>query len=107
MNKSKLSVGLIILISLMGIIGIIFLSSYNYINKTNHTSVDPYIALLIFIPVTLIGLIEFLINLKKKSTRWLAIVSILIGLAGILLLIYLDKSNTLLQYEVWIKRGMP
>lgn len=107
MNKSKLSAAFIILICFVGVIGLISIFSYSYINKTNHTSIDPYIALFIFIPVALIGLIELLVNLKKKSIRWLAIVSILIGLAGIILLIYLDKSNTLLQYEVWIKRGMP
>ena len=79
--------------------------SYLVINKSGHTSFDPYILLIIFIPSILIS--SYYIFSSDKFISVIAILSIATGLTGIILLMYLDFTNSLLQYDIWIKRGMP
>lgn len=81
--------------------------SYCLLNFSGHTAFNfsqwiwrwPFIALL------LIGIIEFLINWRVKYRA--GDLAILVSIIGMAFLWYLDFSNTMLNYEVWLKRGMP
>jgi peptidoglycan/LPS O-acetylase OafA/YrhL len=77
------------------------------LNASGHTSVDPYITLALFSPLAAMGAWGLLVGRKTGLPRKLCLTAIVLGLCGIALLVYLDRSNTLLQYEKWIERGMP
>ena len=81
--------------------------AYAAYNHSGHTGFNPYHALTVFVPIGFMGLISLLISSHSQFHQWLSVLAILIGFFGVLLLIYLDQSNTLLRYEVWIDRGMP
>lgn len=79
---------------------------YTLTNDSGHTSANPYWALLIFIPTTAFGIIGGTVSKLNQSSLWPSAICCIVGLIGCGFLIYLDKSNTLLQYEVWIDRGL-
>ncbi len=68
---------------------------------------DPYLALVVFVPVLATGSTGIVILNKRQLPLWPCVLAIAAGCIGIILLLYLDKTNTLLQYDVWLKRGMP
>ena len=80
---------------------------YTIYNDSGHTGIDPYRLLVVFVPVAIIGLIHLCVVRSPGHHRWLAASAFTIGLLGAVFLVFLDRSNTLLQYEVWIERGMP
>lgn len=95
------------LAGIIGTLSLLFIIAWTLRSGSGHTSVSPYMGLFSFIPVLSVGICSRVAARKHPATvKWsyLAAVS---GIAGILLLLYLDLSNTLLQYEVWIERGMP
>jgi len=106
MKNKTLSRSLYVSISI-GLLVIIAMGYYSVQNKSGHTSFDPYLANLVFIPVAFSGLFSVLNLMKQGKPVKLAVISFLVGLFGILFLVYLDKTNTLLNYEVWLDRGMP
>ena len=78
---------------------------YLQINRSGHTGLNPYLANVVFIPALIAGCVSLIS--RRGDTLRDGIVSLFAGAAGITLLIWLDRSNTLLQYETWIRRGMP
>ena len=90
----------IIIVSTLALIIIITLWLYVLKNNSGHTGFNLNWLYLFFIPLTLFGII------KIKNNK-LAITSIFLGILGIGSLAYLDKTNTLLQYNIWVERGMP
>ncbi len=78
---------------------------YTVQNDSGHTGFNPYLALAVFIPVVGAGCAA--LCLKRRSSVWPGIVAIGVGCAGVALLVCLDQGNILLEYEVWIDRGMP
>ena len=81
--------------------------TYAAYNHSGHTGSDPYHALTVFVPIGVMGLICLLIASHSQFHQWLSVSAIIVGFLGVMLLVYLDQSNTLLRYEVWIDRGMP
>lgn len=90
--------------NILGLLTLLGLVSYTVQNSSKHTGMNPYFLLGVFIPLLILG---FALYWQIQPHKWPAIVSIVIGLVGIVLLVYFDKADILLQYEVWIKRGMP
>ena len=84
---------------------IILILLYLQINTSGHTGINPNLANLFFIPAVLAGC--FNIISRRSDRLWGGVIAAFTGVAGITLLIYLDRSNTLLQYETWFRRGMP
>ncbi|MHC4607370.1 MAG: hypothetical protein ACYTAF_10655 [Planctomycetota bacterium] len=76
-------------------------------NDSGHTGLDPYHALAFFVPLAAAGAAHFVYSLRKGEGKLAGLIALVTGLAGVALLVYLDVSNTLLPYEVWIRRGMP
>lgn len=92
---------------LIGSTAIAALAAHAVTNSSGHTSLDPWMALLVFLPVALTGLLNRLTCSEQGCRALWGYLAIAAGLAGVLLLAYLDLSGTLLQYEAWIERGMP
>jgi hypothetical protein len=90
-----------------GLLTICALLIYTAQNHSGHTGLNPYHAITAFISLGITGLIYLLTIRCLGYQRWLSVSAILIGLLGVTVLVWLDRSNTLLQYEVWIERGMP
>ena len=91
---------LITIITTLALIIIVALWLYVLKNNSGHTGLNLNWFYLYFIPLTLFGIIKFK---KHKMTA----ASILLGILGAGSLVYLDKTNTLLEYNIWIERGMP
>lgn len=106
-SKKVLASGVLTLSFTAGLVTVGFLLTYTIQNDSGHTGLDPYHALAVFVPVSIIGLIHLAVVRPFGSAGWLAASAFVVGLFGVAFLVYLDRSNTLLQYEVWIDRGMP
>ena len=91
---------ILLISSILGFIAITVLWLYVFENGTGHTGINPNLLYFIFIPLMLLGL------LKRKKDR-LAMLAIGVAILGVTSLVYLDQTNTLLEYEIWIERGMP
>ena len=89
----------------IAVIGLLVL--YLIQNDSGHTGFDPYLALFAFVPITIVGLAHLAFLRFGGLAGWFATLAIIVGISGMGLLVYLDRSNTLLQYEAWIERGMP
>jgi len=87
--------------SVVGFLAIIAIAWYAIINSSGHTGWEPFTSLVLFVPLAVVGAVSL-----KKSGRPAAF-ALGIGLAGISLVVCLDQTNRLVQYERWIKRGMP
>ncbi len=107
MNKKNIATGVVILAALIGLATLAAILIYTVQNETHHTGLDPYLALVVFAPVAVIGIAHLALVRSAGAARWCALLTFVIGIAGVGLLVYLDQSNTLLQYEVWCERGMP
>lgn len=90
-----------------GLLALVVIVAYAIHNDSGHTGVDPYCGLVVFLPVTIVGVVHIFGARRLGLPRWLGVPAAVVGCAGIALLVYLDQSNTLLQYEVWISNGMP
>jgi len=90
-----------------GLLALAVIVAYAIHNDSGHTGVDPYWGLVVFLPVTIVGVVHILGARMLGLPRWLGVPAVVVGCAGIAFLVYLDQSNTLLQYEVWISHSMP
>ncbi len=107
MNKKNIATGVVILAALAGLAAIATIVVFTAQNDSGHTSVNPYLALALFVPVAVAGILHLTFLRSSGAARWCAILAVVIAIAGTGLLIYLDQSNMLLQYDVWCERGMP
>jgi peptidoglycan/LPS O-acetylase OafA/YrhL len=85
----------------LGFAAIIAMVAYAASHSSGHTGWEPFTTLWLFIPLAVAGAVSL-----KKSGRPAAF-ALGIGLAGISLVVCLDQTNRLVQYERWVKRGMP
>ncbi|MEA3265969.1 MAG: hypothetical protein U9P42_03375 [Candidatus Fermentibacteria bacterium] len=91
----------------VGLMALAILGMYTLDNQSGYTGVSPYVALYVFIPVIIAGVLCGIARLRIRGSTTRSFYAILIGGAGIVFLIYLDKSVILLQYCVWLIRGTP
>ncbi len=91
----------------IGLMALGILGMYTLDNQSGHTGADPYVALYVFIPVLIAGVLCGIARFRVRGSITRSVYAIVIGCIGIIFLIYLDKSSTLLQYSVWLLRGMP
>ena len=107
MEKKPAHFGFLILCNSVGFLTLCAILAYAAQNHSGHTGLNPYLALAVFVPLGITGLSFLLMIPCPWRHHWLSVSAILIGLFGVMFLVYLDQSNTLLRYEVWIDRGMP
>ena len=87
--------------AVVGLLAIIAIAGYAFTNSSGHTAWEPFTSLGLFVPLAVAGAAGL-----KKSGRSAAF-ALGIGLAGISLVVGLDQTNRLVQYERWVMRGMP
>ena len=92
--------------TLAGIILFISISVYAFDNDSGHSAASPYLALAFFIPLVVDGFLNWVFSRGTDEPLWVSLCAIITGIVGILFLVWLDKSNTLVQYEVWLVRKM-
>ena len=98
------------LLWLFGGLGLNALSAvlgYAVANESRHTGWEPYSLLFGFVPLILGGVSAVLARRRQPVLSTPGLVAIAIGILGLLVLIYLDQSNRLVQYNRWLQRGMP
>ena len=101
MKKLRLITGVLSLAVIAALL--VYLSG----QRSGHTGVNPYLALVVFVPTVLVGAIDWFHKRTDRRAAAMSLFALCAGIAGILLLVYLDRSNSLLCYETWIRRGMP
>ncbi|GFE58822.1 hypothetical protein AOG1_27020 [Geobacter sp. AOG1] len=108
MNKREYNIADFACIAGLGSIAtIVVLLAHLRGNNSGHTGMNPYAALLVFAPSLAFGIANMTVNRNSWRNLWTGIIPTLSGGFGTAFLIYLDKANVLLQYETWIRRGMP
>lgn len=106
MNTKKAATFMTIAVSLTAALIVGSLVAYTIRNESGHSGFEPYIALAVFIPVTAVGLVQIFFQRKDRSAMLWGVIALVVGLAGIALLVYLDKSGTLVYYEEFTTRGL-
>ena len=107
MSINRVKIILVASLSLLGLVTIAAVLWYLNQNRSGHTGFQPYLLLVAFIPLAVVGATDLVLSTRYKLSRWSGVLAIVVGVSGITLLVYLDMSNTLLPYEEWIRRGMP
>jgi drug/metabolite transporter (DMT)-like permease len=74
------------------------------VNDSGHTGAEPFVAFLYFVPLLCVAV--FVLWTRHLSKRT-ALFSASVAIVGILLVVLLDATNMLVQYERWAKRGLP
>ena len=85
-------------VSLTAALVIASLVAFAFRNDSGECAFSPYIALIVFIPVVVTGLVQIIFQRKDHSAAFWGATALFIGLAGVALLVYLDRSETLVHY---------
>lgn len=89
-------------LSVVAAVLLIALAAYERTNKSGHTGADPLWAAYLLIPTMLLSTWSLI-----QRSSYIAWIAFSIAATGIAYIIYLDRTNTLVEYHRWIKRGMP
>lgn len=90
--------------SLLLLAGIVL---YTMGNASGHTGWEPFTSLAVFVPAALAGGGMLGFRRSMPEVKRVGAIALAVGLAGIALVVWLDRTNRLVQYERWIRRGMP
>jgi drug/metabolite transporter (DMT)-like permease len=74
------------------------------LNESGHTRAEPFLAFLYFVPLLCFS---FFVWWKRRPMKGVAQFSAAVAVAGIFLVVLLDATNMLVQYQRWAKRGLP
>ena len=91
----------------LGVVSIGFVAAYAARNGSGHTSWEPFTLLILFVPLAVVGSACFTMRHRLIGVARVSICALLVGLAGVTLVITLDRTNRLVQYDRWVHRGMP
>ena len=80
------------------------LMAYVVYNDSGHTGFEPRLLAVLFAGTAAASL---LVWWKRRRTTPAIVLAGLLGLAGCGTLLYLDQTNALVEYNRWIRRGMP
>ena len=105
--KTRIAPGFLWLMTLFALCLLLGVIGLALQNESGHTGWEPRLLLLIFTPLLLAGLLTFRRDEAASALVWPVRTASLIGLLGVLLIGYLDRTNSLVQYERWLERGMP
>ena len=75
--------------------------AYIHASDSNHTAFEPWLLVALFVPTIVMGLVVI------KRHIMVAVLLITIGSSGLAVLTYIDRTNTMVQYDRWLSRGMP
>jgi len=82
---------------------IIVLLLYLCNNTSGHTSFEPWLLSVVFVPTLIMGIIALFFKLTRPN----GMLAWRIAIIGLGILFLLDYFNLLVQYDRWVQRGMP
>ncbi len=91
----------------LGVVTIALIAGYAVRNSSGHTGWEPFTSLILFVPLALVGAVCFGMRNRFTGIARASICALAVGLAGVALIVTLDRTNRLVQYDRWIHRGMP
>lgn len=91
----------------VGAIAIVLIVGYAARNSSGHTGWEPFASLILFVPLAVVGAVCFAMQHRSIGIARASVCMSAVGLAGIALIIALDRTNRLVQYDRWIHKGMP
>ena len=94
-------------LTVVSALAIALIVCYAVINGAGHTSWEPLRSLALFVPLAFFGGIGLAARRRTPRLVPASLSALLIGLAGITLIVTLDQTNRLVEYHRWIRRGMP
>lgn len=77
--------------------------AYIRASDSNHTAFEPWLLVVVFAPTIVFGIL----SIRRHRAFAAGLLAITLGVAGLVTLTYIDRTNTMLQYERWLSRGMP
>jgi hypothetical protein len=94
-------------LTFLGLAAIALIVGYTIDNQSGHTGWEPLFALFLYLPLALVGIFCFALRHRFVGITTVSVCAIVVGLTGATLIITLDRTNQLVQYERWLQRGMP
>ena len=91
----------------LGVVTIALIGGYAPRNSSGHTGWEPFTSLVLFVPLAVVGAVCFVMRHRFAGVARASVCALAVGLAGIALIVTLDRNNRLVQYDRWIHRGMP
>jgi len=91
----------------VGVIAVALIAGYAARNGSGHTGWEPFTSFILFVPLAIVGAICFSMRHRFAGIARPGVCALVVGLAGVALIITLDRTNRLVQYERWIQRGHP
>jgi hypothetical protein len=91
----------------LGVVAIALIAGYAARNSSGHTGWEPFTSLILFVPLAVVGAVCFALRDRFTGISRASVCALLVGMAGVALIITLDRTNRLVQYDRWIHRGMP
>lgn len=91
----------------LGVVAIALIVGYTARNDSGHTGWEPFTSFILFVPLAVAGAICFSLRHRFTGLARAGVCALFVGLAGVALIITLDRTNRLVQYERWIHRGHP
>jgi hypothetical protein len=107
MSILKLLYRVAVAAAVVGLAAIGAILAYTIENDSGRTGAHPWHALFVFLPVLLVGIVQIIVSRRAESGFRGGLLAVIVALAGIALLVYLDLSNTLLHYREWAGRYTP
>src|SRR5690348_3965786 len=80
---------------------------YTIQNRSGHTGWEPFTSFVVFAPLAAAGGGLFLGRRRWPDVARASVAALVVGVTGMGLVVWLDQSNRLVQYERWLKRDMP
>ena len=90
-----------------GTAAIALIASYAAYNDSGHTGWEPFTALILFVPLAIVGAVCYEVRRRFTGITRASVCAVVVGLAGVIFVAWLDHTNRLVQYDRWIERGMP
>jgi hypothetical protein len=91
----------------LGVIAITIIAGYAARNSSGHTGWEPFTSLILFVPLAVVGAVSLALRSRFTGIAGPSAFALAVGLAGVVLIVCLDRTNRLVQYDRWIQRGMP
>lgn len=95
------------MLTALGLLLLMILLSVAIQNTSGHTGWEPLTSLACFAPLLAIGSGALVLSRRDQANARPAAAAVVVGLVGVVLLFWLDQTNTLVQYERWLERKMP
>src|SRR5688572_9672573 len=87
--------------ALLGVIAIGLVAGYAARNDSGHTGWEPFTSFILFVPLAVIGAVSLALRTRFSGIARPGAFALAVGLAGVVLIVCLDRTNRLVQYDRW------